>query len=56
MRGHAQFLGEWMAASGYRDGAPMTTVLLENAPGDEAITEAGREALAAWSNELEARL
>jgi TetR/AcrR family transcriptional repressor of lmrAB and yxaGH operons len=56
VRGHARLLGEWMAASGYRDGAPMTTVLLENAPADEAITREGRAALDAWAGEVAARL
>jgi TetR/AcrR family transcriptional repressor of lmrAB and yxaGH operons len=53
---HAKLLAEWMAASGYRDGAPMATVLLENAPHDAAITGAGAEALAAWRRILQAKL
>ena len=45
---HARLLSQWMAQSGYRDGAPMATVLLENAPQDPAITAAGLEAQANW--------
>jgi TetR/AcrR family transcriptional regulator, lmrAB and yxaGH operons repressor len=56
VKAHAGLLAQWMGASGYRDGAPMTTVLLENAPGDEAITAAGRQALGAWSRKLETKL
>ena len=35
-----------MAASGFRDGSPTTTVLLESAPQDAAITAAGRASFA----------
>jgi TetR/AcrR family transcriptional repressor of lmrAB and yxaGH operons len=56
VRRHAELLATWMAQSGFRDGAPMTTVLLENAPQDPRITRAGREAMDAWMAELQARL
>lgn len=56
VKAHARLLAGWMAKSDYRDGAPMTTVLLENAPQDQAITERGREALHAWRALLESRL
>jgi len=46
IRSHAALLGKWMRASGYRDGCPMTTVLLELAPEDRAVTAAGRRAYA----------
>jgi TetR/AcrR family transcriptional repressor of lmrAB and yxaGH operons len=45
---HARLLAGWMAQSGYRDGSPMATVLLENAPADAAITAAGLAAQAEW--------
>jgi TetR/AcrR family transcriptional repressor of lmrAB and yxaGH operons len=45
IRAHARLLAGWMAESGYRDGSPVTTVLLENAPHDAAITAAGLTAL-----------
>lgn len=56
VKAHAQLLAGWMAKSAYRDGAPMTTVLLENAPHDPAITASGRESLRAWRSPLAARL
>ena len=40
----ATTLGGWMRQSGYRDGCPMTTVLLELAPDDRHIAKAGRQA------------
>jgi len=56
VRRHAELLATWMAQSDFRDGAPMTTVLLENAPQDPRITRAGREAMDAWMAVLQARL
>lgn len=47
VKAHAVLLGKWMAKSNFRDGCPMTTVLLELAPQDRAISEAGRNAYAA---------
>ena len=44
LRRHAELLSGWMRASGFRDGCPITTVLLELAPGDRDVTEAGRSA------------
>lgn len=41
---HAQLLASWMSKSDYRDGCPITTVLLQLAPADRAVTQAGREA------------
>jgi TetR/AcrR family transcriptional repressor of lmrAB and yxaGH operons len=43
---HARLLAGWMEHSGFQDGCPITTVLLEMAPEDEAVTEAGRQAYA----------
>lgn len=53
---HAKLLAGWMEKSGYRDGCPITTVLLEMAPDDALITEAGREAYSARVRALSARL
>lgn len=53
---HARLLAGWMAESGYRDGSPMTTVLLENAPADAPITLAGATAQQAWRQLLADRL
>lgn len=47
LRAHAALLARWMKASNFRDGCPITTVLLELAPGDRAVAEAGRKAYAA---------
>ncbi len=42
--GFANTLGGWLKRSRYRDGCPMTTVLLELAPQDRNIVKAGRAA------------
>src|ERR1700678_3900597 len=42
LRRHAELLAGWMRASGFRDGCPITTVLLELAPGDRHAKEEGR--------------
>lgn len=44
---HAGLLAIWMKKSGFRDGCPITTILLELAPADRAISVAGRKAYAA---------
>jgi TetR/AcrR family transcriptional regulator, lmrAB and yxaGH operons repressor len=44
---HARLLAGWMRKSGFRDGCPITTVLLELAPENRAVAQAGREAYAA---------
>jgi len=46
LEAHARLLAGWMSKSGYRDGCPITTVLLELAPADRAVTKAGRDAYA----------
>lgn len=38
----------WMAQSGFRDGCPITTTLLETVPQHEAIHVAGRAAFGSW--------
>ncbi len=47
LRAHARLLAGWMRKSGFRDGCPITTVLLELAPRERAVAEAGRKAYAA---------
>jgi TetR/AcrR family transcriptional regulator, lmrAB and yxaGH operons repressor len=44
LKGHARLLAGWMRKSGFRDGCPITTVLLELAPEDRAVGQAGRKA------------
>ncbi|TVS17775.1 MAG: TetR/AcrR family transcriptional regulator [Gammaproteobacteria bacterium] len=46
IRAHAELLARWMASSGFKDGCPITTVLLELAPANRAVAEAGRKAYA----------
>ncbi len=46
MRAHARLLAGWLRKSGFRDGCPITTVLLELAPRDRAVAQAGRSAYA----------
>lgn len=41
VRALAETFGGWMRKSGFRDGCPITTVLLELAPEDRAVTKAG---------------
>lgn len=53
---HAELLAGWMEKSGFRDGCPITTVLLELAPADRAVTEAGRRAFSARLRVLRTRL
>jgi TetR/AcrR family transcriptional repressor of lmrAB and yxaGH operons len=53
---HARLLALWLAKSGYRDGSPLATVLLELAPADAAVTAAGRAALEAWRGILRDKL
>ncbi|GAB4119857.1 MAG: TetR/AcrR family transcriptional regulator [Rhodothalassiaceae bacterium] len=53
---YAELLGKWLAASDYRDGCPMTTVLLELAPQTWHVTEAGRKAFGIRNDFLMRRL
>lgn len=43
----------WMRDSGFRDGSPITTTLLETVPGDERIRRACAAALDDWSSVIE---
>jgi len=53
---YVRWLGVWMAQSAWRDGCPITTVLLETAAEDEAIRAAGRKAFADWKAVVAAAL
>lgn len=48
MQAYCRLLAGWMTKSGFRDGCPIATTLLESAPQSEAIALAGREAFAEW--------
>ena len=56
LRAHARLLSGWLRKSGFRDGCPITTVLLELAPEDRAVAEAGRKAYTARLKILTAKL
>lgn len=56
LRAHAGLLAGWMRKSGFRDGCPITTVLLELAPKDRGVAEAGRKAYAARVGVLKSKL
>lgn len=49
VRRYAALLGGWMADSGFRDGCPIATTLLETAPRSASIRDAGAQALADWA-------
>ena len=48
IRSYFQMLEGWMQASGFRDGCPVATTLLETTPDVEAIAQAGQEGLESW--------
>ena len=48
MQAYCRLLVGWMAKSGFRDGCPISTTLLESAPQSAGIALAGREAFVAW--------
>ena len=56
LRRYTDFLVRWLEASDFRDGCPITTTLLETAPGSGAITAAGRAVFADWRAVMEAML
>lgn len=47
LEAYAARLGGWLSKSGFRDGCPITTVVLELSPQDRAVTAAAREAFSA---------
>jgi len=56
LRAHARLLSGWMRMSGFRDGCPITSVLLGLAPTDRAVAEAGRKAYAVRIDVLKRKL
>jgi TetR/AcrR family transcriptional repressor of lmrAB and yxaGH operons len=56
LRAHARLLSGWMRTSGFRDGCPITTALLELAPANRSVAEAGRNAYAARMSILRDKL
>lgn len=53
---YAGKLAEWMQRSGYRDGCPMATTILETVPQSEALSTAANEGFSAWSGVFEQAL
>ena len=52
LRRYARMIVGWLEESDFRDGSPIATILLELAPQERAVTAAGREAFAAYSDTL----
>ena len=48
IRAYCKLLAGWMAKSGFRDGCPIATTLLEAAPQSAGMAAAGRDAFAGW--------
>jgi TetR/AcrR family transcriptional repressor of lmrAB and yxaGH operons len=48
IQAYCRLLAGWMAKSGFRDGCPIATTLLESAPQSADMATAGREAFACW--------
>jgi TetR/AcrR family transcriptional repressor of lmrAB and yxaGH operons len=53
---YVRWLVLWMEQSAWRDGCPITTVLLETAAQDEAMRAAGRTAFTGWSDVIAGKL
>jgi TetR/AcrR family transcriptional repressor of lmrAB and yxaGH operons len=56
VRAYAALLAGWMEKSRFADGNAITTILLEMAPADAAVTAAGREAFRSWREIIVAKL
>ncbi len=56
LEAYAARLGGWLTKSGFRDGCPITTVVLELAPQNRAVTAAARDAFAERRRILAERL
>jgi len=48
VQAYCRLLAGWMAKSGFRDGCPISTTLLESAPQSPGIALAGQEAFSGW--------
>ncbi len=49
IRAYGALLAGWFAKSGFREGCPIATTLLELAPETEPVTAAGRAAYRSWA-------
>ena len=48
LKAYSGLVGNWMAMSGYRQGCPIATTLLETTPESETIARAGQSVLKTW--------
>lgn len=53
LRAYGAMLAGWMVKSDFREGCPITTVLLETASDSEPLARAGREAFGSWREVFE---
>ena len=53
VRRYFDMVGEWMHQSGYTDGSPITTIVLEMAAQDDKIRQAAAIAFGRWATVLE---
>lgn len=56
LRAYGGLLAGWMAQSGFRDGCPISTTLLENGADNADVAEVARRAFADWFEILADRL
>lgn len=56
LRRYAAKLAGWMAKSGFKDGCPIATILLETTPASEVIRQAGDAALSGWARVIQQAL
>jgi TetR/AcrR family transcriptional repressor of lmrAB and yxaGH operons len=56
LREYVRLLAGWMRASGFRDGSPIASTVLEQAAEDDDIAGAARAAYGAWRSTMTARL
>jgi len=49
VRSYGRLLAGWMTQSGFRDGCPIATTLLEAVPASAAVTAAGCDVFESWS-------
>lgn len=53
VRAYLELLAGWLEQSGYRDGCPISTTLLETAPASQKIAAAGQSAFQHWQAAIE---
>lgn len=56
LRSYGALVAGWMSESGFHDGCPITTVMLETTPDKIDIAAAGKAVFASWFDVIEDRL